>query len=188
MNAASPESPAAAQQQAHYDRTSVQLHWLSAGLVLLLWVLGKTIDDFAKGAPRIGARSTHIVLGAVLAVLLIARLAWRGRWGRRLPPANAGLAGQAARAGHVTLYLLLAATVALGIANAWIRGDNLFGLVTITSLAPGDKALRKLVENLHATFANVILIVAGLHALMALIHHYVLKDGVLRRMLPPRGS
>jgi cytochrome b561 len=30
------------------------------------------------------------------------------------------------------------------------------------------------------------LIVAGLHALAALAHHYFMRDGVLRRMLPRR--
>ena len=139
MNADSPDSSAAAPQPLHYDLPSVRLHWITAGLVVLLWVIGQTIDDFPKGAPRIGARSMHILLGAILAVVLIGRLAWRARWGRRLPPANAGLAGHAARAGHLTLYLLLAATVALGIANTWIRGDNLFELFTITSIAPATR-------------------------------------------------
>ena len=31
---------------------------------------------------------------------------------------------------------------------------------------------------------NLILIVAGLHAAAAMFHQYVLKDGVLTRMLP----
>jgi cytochrome b561 len=32
--------------------------------------------------------------------------------------------------------------------------------------------------------ANAIMIVTALHAVAALFHHYVLRDGVLRRMLP----
>jgi cytochrome b561 len=31
--------------------------------------------------------------------------------------------------------------------------------------------------------ANGLLILAGLHALAALVHHFLLKDNVLRRML-----
>lgn len=34
------------------------------------------------------------------------------------------------------------------------------------------------------SFAWTILVLAGLHAAAALFHHYVLKDDVLRRMLP----
>jgi cytochrome b561 len=40
------------------------------------------------------------------------------------------------------------------------------------------------VETLRALFANSTLIVAGLHAAAGLFHHFVLKDDVLRRMLP----
>jgi cytochrome b561 len=40
------------------------------------------------------------------------------------------------------------------------------------------------VENLHATFANALVILAGAHALAAIVHHFILRDGVLRRMLP----
>lgn len=36
----------------------------------------------------------------------------------------------------------------------------------------------------HGDFADVVLIVAGLHAAAALAHHYLLRDPVLRRMLP----
>ena len=175
-----------ANDSAHYDPTSVSLHWITAALVLALWLMGQTIDWFSVGAPRIDARSAHITLGALLAVVLLVRIVWRVRWARPPPPAYAGFAGASARAGHVVLYALLFGVVGLGIANAWIRGDNLFGIYTIPSLVPGDKSLRKMVGHWHANGANLILIVAGLHALVGLFHQYFLKDGVLRRMLPPR--
>jgi cytochrome b561 len=37
---------------------------------------------------------------------------------------------------------------------------------------------------LSKTFANALLILAGAHALAAFVHHFVLRDEVLRRMLP----
>ncbi|MGH8202890.1 MAG: cytochrome b/b6 domain-containing protein, partial [Steroidobacteraceae bacterium] len=54
-----------------YDRLSIVLHWLTAGLVVVLWTLGQTIDFFPKGAPKIDARSVHITLGATLALVLL---------------------------------------------------------------------------------------------------------------------
>jgi cytochrome b561 len=54
----------------------------------------------------------------------------------------------------------------------------------IPKLVPGDLALKRTLESLHGDFADVVLIVAGLHAAAALAHHYVLRDSVLRRMLP----
>lgn len=169
---------------ARYDGVSILLHWLTALLVLSLWTLGQTIDFFAKGAPRIDARSVHILLGATLAVVLITRVLWRTSAGRKLPRANPGWIGVTATVVHYGLYLLVATTVVLGVLNAWQRGDILFNVYTIPTLAPGDLALKRAIENLHGDFADVALIVAGLHAAAALAHHYLLHDSVLRRMLP----
>ena len=78
---------------------------------------------------------------------------------------------------------MLLAVLLLGIANVWVRGDSIFGLFTVPKFSP-DQELRHRVEDLHETAANIVLIVAGLHALAALAHHYFMRDGVLKRMLP----
>ena len=67
-----------------YDRRTIQLHWVTAVLVGLLWSVAQIIDYFPKGAPRIAVRSVHIVLGALLGVILVMRVVWRSRSGRRL--------------------------------------------------------------------------------------------------------
>jgi cytochrome b561 len=172
-----------AQPPASYDHDTIVLHWLTAALVVLGWLLAQFIDDFATGTPRTLARSVHIALGIVLALVLVVRLSWRRRGGLRLEAAP-GWPGRLALVGHRSLYALLVAVVAVGVLNAWVRGDDLFGLVRIPSFAPGDKALRGTIGDLHEWLANALLIVATLHALVALSHHFVLKDGVLRRMLP----
>lgn len=171
-----------------YDRKTICLHWLTAALVVALWGIAQVIDLFPPGSPRIAARSAHILLGAALGVVLILRIAWRLNGGTRLAPSSSGWRGTIATALHLALYILVMATVALGIANAWIRGDTIIGLFTIPPLDPGNTLLKKTVENLHGTAANLILAAAGLHAAAALYHHYVLKDDVLRRMLPERQT
>lgn len=182
--AAGPAQRVAVEPAARYDGVSILLHWLSAALVATLWALGQTIDFFPKGAPKIDARSVHITLGATLAVVLIARILWRASAGRRLPLAYPGWLGAAARVVHYGLYLLVGVTVTLGIFNAWQRGDVLFNVYTIPQLIPGDLSLKRTIANLHGDFADIVLIIAGLHAAAALAHHYLLRDGVLRRMLP----
>jgi cytochrome b561 len=82
------------------------------------------------------------------------------------------------------LYLLLVAAVLLGITNVWVRGDSIWNVFTIPSFAPGDRALRRQINGYHQVVANTLLVIAGLHALAALAHHYVWKDRVLRRILP----
>jgi cytochrome b561 len=169
-----------------YDSRTVCLHWLTAGLVITLWCLGQTIDWFPRGSARIFARSTHIGLGALLALIVLVRIWWRSTAGERLAPLGSRSVQSLAKSMHIALYLVLPATVALGLANTWVRGDNLFNLYRIPSFAPGDKALRASVEDYHAFAANLLLIMAALHAAAGLAHQYFLKDGTLNRMLPTR--
>jgi cytochrome b561 len=169
-----------------YDRRTILLHWITAALVVLLWGIAQVIDLFPKGAPRIAVRSVHIVLGVLLGVILVTRILWRARSGRRLPPANPGVMGYFARIVHVGLYVGLASVVLLGISNAWARGDYLFSVWRIPKLYPDIPQLKPTIENLHATFANALIILAGAHSLVAIVYHFILRNGVLRRMLPPR--
>ncbi|MDE2262498.1 MAG: cytochrome b/b6 domain-containing protein [Gammaproteobacteria bacterium] len=178
------QATAALGTPARYDGVSILLHWITAALVVILWTLGQTIDFFPKGAPKIDARSTHFLLGVTLGVVLLIRVAWRAGAGRSMPLADKGWLGVTAKAVHYGLYVLVAATVVLGIFNAWQRGDVVFNVFTIPKLIPGDLVLKRTLEELHGDFADVVLIVAGLHAAAALAHHYLLRDSVLRRMLP----
>jgi cytochrome b561 len=175
---------AAVEPAPRYDGVSILLHWLTAGLVVILWTLGQTIDLFPRGTPKTDARSVHIALGATLGIVLLVRVLWRAGAGRRLPLADRGWLGVTAKIVHYGLYVLVAVTVVLGIFNAWQRGDMLFNLYRIPQLIPGDRALRRAFGELHGDCADVVLIVAGLHAAAALAHHYLLRDRVLRRMLP----
>ncbi len=169
-----------------YDTKSIWLHWLTAGLVITLWIVGQTIDWFPRGTPRVIIRSLHISGGSILALLLFYRLWWRNFGGVKLPPASEGMLQVLAKTIHVALYAALFATVTLGLANAWVRGDNLFDLVRIPAFDPGNKVLRNDVEEWHGLAANILLALAGLHAGAALLHHFFWKDTVLRRMLPER--
>ena len=167
-----------------YDRRTIQLHWVTAALVGLLWALAQVIDFFPKGAPKIAVRSVHIIFGVVLGVILLARIVWRSRPARPLPRASEGIVGHAARIVHWALYAGLAAVILLGISNAGARGDSIFSLFSIPKLYAGNPQLKPTIENLHKTFANALVILASAHALAALVHHFILRDGVLRRMLP----
>ncbi len=171
-----------------YDRRTIVAHWLVAGLVVAQWASGHTIDWFAKGVPRIDARSVHIVLGTLLAAALIYRVWWRVGRGRHFAVEARSIDGYAAVAMHAALYATLVTVVGLGVWNEALRGDSLFNLVSLPKLGAYAKEARHLLSNRvttwHSLAANLILILAGLHATAALAHHYLLRDGTLQRMLP----
>lgn len=170
-----------------YDRRTILLHWATALLVVLLWGSAQIIDDFPSGWPRVDARSTHITLGVLLVVVFVWRVLNRIGPGRKLPAADKQPLHAVAKAAHYGLYAMLAAQLTLGFLYVWLRGDNIWNLFRLPALAYGDKAFRDSVGDLHGLLANVILIVAGLHAAAALVHHYLWRDNVLRRMLPQRS-
>jgi cytochrome b561 len=126
----------------------------------------------------------HIAFGAILGVVLPARLAWRLTRHRSLPPIDHGLLLVIARVTHWLLYALLLTAVGLGVGYEWVRGDAIFNLFTVPAYDPGNRALVQQVGGWHALATNTILIVAGVHAAAALFHHYILRDATLRRMLP----
>ena len=169
-----------------YDARTIALHWGRAAFVLTLWTIGQCIDFFPKGIPRMGARSTHITIGVLLAALLVANVAWRLRGGVKLPPSDPGILGlrQMAIGVHFLLYALLMTVVVSGAICVWVRGDTLFNVFTVPAFDPNNKELAHEAVDLHGLVANTLLAVAGLHAAAAVFHHRVLRDGVLRRMWP----
>ena len=90
-----------------------------------------------------------------------------------------------AAAVHIALYALMAAMPLMGWLVLSAEGDPVpfFGL-TLPPLAPPNEGLAERVEDLHATVGVAGYWLIGLHAAASLFHHYILRDGTLRRMLP----
>lgn len=168
----------------NYDSKTIYYHWLSAALIVMMWLIGQNIDSFGTGDPKVFVRSIHITFGLVLAVLFVLRLKWKLTDGVKLPQAVPGLFGKLAKSVHGLLYLLLGFIIMLGIAAVWIRGDNIFNLFHVPVFATADKQLRHQVVDLHGLLSDGLMILASGHALLAIWHHKILKDGVLKRMWP----
>lgn len=166
---------------ARYDGGTIALHWLTAALVVGLWLVGTFLEDLVpKGALRSGIWSAHFDAGFVLAGLVVAFLVWRRGGGRSLPVEEPGPLHGLAKATHAALYVLLLAIVGLGIANAFVRGVSV-GPINLPQV--GDPSWRRPLTHWHGLAANMLMALALFHA-AALVHHYVWHDAVLRRMLP----
>ena len=59
-----------------------------------------------------------------------------------------------------------------------------FGFFQLPDLVPKSKPLYEALLTTHQTLALVLAAVVTLHAAAALKHHFMMKDDVLRRMLP----
>ena len=171
-------------QASSYDRLTIALHWLTAAIVLYQFLTAELWGFIARPTRHLVIVS-HTSFGIVLAAVLAARLLWRATSGRRLEHGSS-LADMAAKAGHHLLYMLLVAEVVLGFLFRWSGHSPLsfFGLLIASPFAPFSPAAHTLIARTHDLVAWAIIVIALGHACAALFHHYVLRDGILRRMLP----
>lgn len=186
MSDISPQSRAGA--PARYDAMTIALHWATAALVLLQFALAETWGFFPHPAHHLMI-VLHMSFGLVLAGVILLRILWRPLGGRHLPPTGQGWTDHAAKALHYLLYVLVCAEVMLGFATRWTdnRPLSFFGLLIPSPFGSFPRATGDLVVHIHDYVAWTIITLAGIHALAALTHHYLLRDDVLRRMLPGRG-
>lgn len=168
-----------------YDGTTIALHWVTAVLVLILWLIGTFLEDLVpKGALRSGIWSAHFVLGFASTGVIFMLLIWWQTKGRQLPVDDPGPLHVLAKATHLALYLLLLVIAGLGIANAFVRGVTLIGPLALPAI--GDPEWRRPLTHWHGLAANILMADAAFHAAAALVHHYLWHDAVLRRILPGR--
>jgi len=167
------------------------IHWLTAILVLAAFVYGPGgSEQRVYSAARDFDRQLHETLGICVFILSLARLLWRWLDTRPEPePAPAWMA-LAANAVQVALYVLLFAVPLTAVAGAWLEGHplTLLGSFSVPPLFGESHSVGAKIAAVHSWLGDCIMWLAGAHAAAALFHHYVLKDGVLRSMLPRHRS
>jgi cytochrome b561 len=166
-----------------YGGLTIALHWVSVGLVLVLWLGPQANAAWAADWMHGELRAVHIVLGGLFSLVLAVRVAVRGRdlIGRRGVRSDL-----AAEAMHAALYLLLAATIGLGLVCLWAQGATVAHVLAVPVVAPADRGLARTLVGLHGLGANLVLILTAVHVVAALAHHYLWRDGLLYRMQPAR--
>jgi cytochrome b561 len=163
------------------------LHWLIVILIILQFTLALMADDLPSGMKKLALLARHKSFGITILMLALIRLAWRSSNPTpALPPTLKSWEQTLARLTHVLLYVLLFAIPLTGWMMSSARGFPVswFGFFTLPNLVPKDKTLYDFFVVTHETLAWTLAAVVALHVLAALKHHYVLKDDVLRRMLP----
>lgn len=171
-----------------YARASIALHWLMLLLLAAVYACIELRVLFERGSDlREGIKAWHFSLGLCVLALVIARIVIRVRSPR--PPRPTGRLEWLGAAMHLALYGLMLVMPIMGWVVLSAEGDPvlLFGLELPPLVAP-DKALGKQVEGLHERIGTIGYWLIGLHAAAALMHHYILRDGTLRRMVPGLGA
>lgn len=152
-----------------YSGLQIGMHWATVLLIAANYLISEgmeeALDARLEGEVFEGGfvPAFHVWVGtavlAIVALRLILRLV-----GGAPAPAGDGTAARLAGAVHGLLYALMLAVPALGM-TAWYLGL--------------DEA-----ADLHVLVMNGMMILALGHAAVALVHQFVLRDGLMARMLP----
>lgn len=162
-------------------------HWATAIFVLVAFIYGPGGSEQRVYSPaRDFDRQLHETLGLCVFALVVLRILWRMVDTRPAPPEVPLWMNVAAKAVQWVLYLLLFALPFTAIAGAWLEGHPLTFLagVKIPSPVGISHDVGATIARIHTWLGDAILWLAGCHALAALYHHIVLRDGVLVSMLP----
>lgn len=172
-----------------YDPVAKGLHWLMAVLIIGLWCVGLAMEEMPKGDLRSQIIGLHKAFGVVVLALVVVRLAWRATHrAPELPTTMPTLEQMGAKLGHLVLYALMLAIPVDGILMSQSGGRevNVFGVV-LPTLVEKNEAMKHFYGEGHELMAWVLAALLAVHVGAALRHHLVLKDDVMRRMLPGRG-
>lgn len=170
-----------------YSSWTRRLHWLVFMLVAVSLILIYAHGWSPKGsAIRAQFKWTHIQFGIAILLVMLPRImvSWRGDRPPIVPPPPSWQEWLA-HLMRLVLYVLLFTVPLLGIANRlWSPDAWDFLGISLPHVPVTDKAFSKQLEDIHGTLGNVLMYLAGAHAAIALVHHFVWRDSTLRRMLP----
>ena len=166
-----------------YGTLQVALHWVSAALILFSLFTGKLVlRDLPNDADKIVPLGIHVVAGALIGIVILARLLVRYTAPQPAPArtGNATLDGLA-QVVHAATYLCAIGVVASGIALAIQAALPAIVLGGSKAPLPGD-FWQFTSRHVHAYFTWALLAAVALHAVGALYHQFVRGDGLLARM------
>lgn len=186
-----------AQAAQRYNGVAMALHWLIAALLIGNIALAWYFDGLV-GLPKIAPIQLHKSIGITVLLLSLIRLGWR--LVSPPPPLPATVAGwprMVAGAVYVLFYVVMIGMPlsgwALSSASVIIRFKPimLYGLVhwpaiaPLSQLAPADmKQAHEGFVAVHGLLGKLAYGLITVHVAAALRHLFVLKDGVMGRMVP----
>jgi cytochrome b561 len=172
---------------ASYGFVARSLHWIIVLGIIAQYFLAEAEESQRAAGAAMSPMDWHMSLGITLLALAVARVLWRIF--DRTPAWPAQMRGYErffAAFVHLALYALLFAIPISGWVLASVEGESLslFGWFDVPALGPpGGEEREHLVEEVHEVLFNALFVLAIVHVVAALKHHFIDRDNVLRRML-----
>lgn len=176
--------------RAAYGWAAIALHWISAGGVVALYLLGEQMEEAPDRAAKLAAQDLHVSVGVLLFTFLAARLFWSASQPapRALERNKAfALLSKVVQGLFLLMILVLLVTGPLAV---WSTGRALpvFDLFTLPSPMGRAPAVHEIAEEVHGAATKLFWPLIVLHVAGALKHLIIDRDSTLQRMLWVRKS
>lgn len=174
-------------EEPRYDRVAILMHWLVAVLIVAAFALGLVMVEIPGLTPtKLKYFSWHKWLGVTVLLLAALRLLWRLRHGA---PRAIEMPAWQRRMGelvHGLLYLLMFAVPLSGYFYSLAAGVPVvyLGVLPLPVLIDADPVLKPVLKEVHEVLVYTMLVFVLAHVAAAIKHHWIDRDGLLRRMLP----
>ncbi|MGJ8694593.1 MAG: cytochrome b [Thalassotalea sp.] len=170
-----------------YGLISKLVHWLSAFVIIGLYILGKWMEDLDYYSEwyRL-APNWHKSIGIILLLLTIFRIVWKLKVGSPAPISSHSInIKRATKIGHNLIYISLITAMCSGylISTADGRAIEVFSWFSIPSMGELFSNQEDIAGAIHEQATNAVILLAIIHVLGALKHHFIDKDKTLIRML-----
>lgn len=176
-------------EPSRYGLLMISLHWLMLILIVAAYASIELRELYPKGsAPRATLKEVHYLFGLSVFVLVWLRMAVRFLSPQpKILPEPPRWQEISANLMHYALYALMIGLPLLGWLTVSAEGKSIGWLgFQLPHLIAENKGTAKLLEEAHEVIGKLGYFMIGLHAAMALVHHYWVKDNTLIRLLPGR--
>lgn len=171
-----------------YSLTAIILHWAIAALIAFQISVGWALEDL--GARGFSLYQLHKSVGIMILALTLVRVAVR-YWKPRPAKLEGGWQGALASGVHLGLYAFMIAGPLTGwalVSTAKVKVPTLiFGAIPLPHL-PLPASVHGLAEGSHGLIAWIGIALVALHVAGALRHHFLMRDGLIWRMVPGRST
>jgi cytochrome b561 len=172
-----------------YGWISIALHWLTAVVVLTMFVIG-TMSQGAAQEDHLGLVHLHTTIGMTAYVLLWGRIVWRFAVGHPGPLPKQGIAFfTIGKYFHFVLLTAIAVMLLSGPLMVWSGGEAIH-VFAVTIPSPVEKLARvqHALRVVHGYTASFILAAMILHVLAVFKHTVLNRDGTFDKIMIADGG
>ncbi len=168
-----------------YSKRMVIVHWLTLALLLAAWYLGDSLADSTDDSKAtLVDYFVHIAVGGTVLLLTLMQLYFRRNDGVPSKLADAPVYQVLAKGVQFLLYTVLFLLPLSGIVILLTSKAGPALLALDANLLPKKHDFHDVfAHEVHEQLVNLLIVLVVIHILGAIKHQFIMKDGLMQRMM-----